>query len=113
VSSDSWSWTQTCGEGGFRLMNYPHEKMNWATVSTKGATSWIHTDTEGFGTSTQLLTGEKLWIAFGPDRNRTPGDTKGDLGATSWAPPLNDYQDHKLRGYLTAEAILLRPTDVM
>lgn len=94
-------------------MYYPHDTMNWATVATKSATSWIHTDTEGFGTTTQPLTGKKYWVMFIRNRFLPHRDTRGDLGATSWAPPLVDYQDHKLDGYMTAEAVVIRPTDVL
>jgi hypothetical protein len=94
-------------------MNYPHDMMNWSTVTTAGATSWIHSDTEGLGTTTQLLTSEKYWAIFTRDRSLPSGDTKGDLGAISFAPPLVDYQNHKLKGTMTAEAILMRPRDVL
>jgi hypothetical protein len=94
-------------------MNYPHDMMNWSTVATAFATSWLHADTEGLGTTTQLLTGAKYWAMFTRDRSLPSGDTKGDLGAISYAPPLVDYQDHKLKGRMTAEAILMRPRDAL
>lgn len=94
-------------------MSYPHDMMNWSTVATRSATSWLHSDTEGFGTTTQLITGAKYWVTFTRDRSRQPGDTKGDLGSISFAPPLDKFQDHALEGWMSAEAILLRPTDVL
>jgi hypothetical protein len=94
-------------------MNYPHDMMNWSTVTTASATSWLHSDTEGLGTTTQLLTGAKYWVMFTRDRSLPSGETKGDLGAILFAPPLVDFQDHKLQGRMTAEAIVLRPGDVL
>jgi len=94
-------------------MNYPHDMMNWATVTTRSGTSWLHFDTEGLGTTTQLLTGAKYWVMFNRDHSRPHRDTKGDLGAISFAPALAQYQDHELNGWMNAESILLRPGDVL
>ena len=87
--------------------------MNWSTVTTASGTSWIHSDTEGLGTTTQLLTGAKYWVMFTRDHSLPSGETKGDLGAISFAPPLAEYQDHKFSGWLNAEGIVLRPGDVL
>jgi hypothetical protein len=94
-------------------MDYPQETMHWATVATAGATSWIHSDTEGLGTTTRLLTGSKLWVMFYRDPSLPPGDPRGDLGSISFAPPVAQYQNHMLEGYMTAEAVILHPTDTL
>jgi hypothetical protein len=87
--------------------------MNWGTISTPSAVSHIHSDAEGLGTTIQLLTGEKLWFLFRQARSLASGAAKGDLGSISFCPPIVKYQDHKLVGYFTAEAILLRPRMVL
>jgi hypothetical protein len=87
--------------------------MNWATVTTVAATSWIHADTEGLATSTQLLTGAKYWVAFTRDRSLLPHETNGDTCAISFLPPLAQYQDHQLQGWMAAEAVLLCPGDAL
>jgi hypothetical protein len=113
LSSDRWTWSQTRGNAGFRPIGYPLDIMNWATVATRGATSWVHSDTDGLGTVTQLLTGAKYWTMFTRNRSLLPHETNGDLGAIDFAPPLAKFQDHELDGWLTAEAILLGPRDVL
>ena len=87
--------------------------MNWATVVTAMATAWIHQDTQGFATSTQLLTGLKYWVIFTPDPTLRRRSVRGDLRSTAWAPPLRDFQDHILEGWMRAEAILLGPGDLL
>jgi hypothetical protein len=87
--------------------------MNWATVTTQCATAWIHKDTEGFATTVQPLTGLKYWVIFTRDPSVGPYSMRGDLGTTSFAPPLAQFQDHDLKGWMNAEAILLGPGDML
>jgi hypothetical protein len=85
--------------------------MNWATVATKGATSWIHMDDEGFNTSTQPLTGAKYWVLFYRDPTAPLG--YGDMGSIQFPPSYDDFSDHKLAGYMVAEAVELCPGDLL
>jgi hypothetical protein len=94
-------------------MYHPSDSMNWGIVSTEGATSHLHEDDEGFGTSTQPITGAKYWVIFDRDRSLKAGKTRGDLGSISFAPPLSMFQDHAVKGWMTAEAVLLRPGDLL
>lgn len=113
LASDRWAWLQTRGSAGFRPIPHPIDTMNWATVVTKFATSWAHQDTEGFGTSTQILTGRKYWVIFTRDPSVGPQSTRGDLGSISALPLLRDFQDHKFQGFLCAEGIELGPNDLL
>jgi hypothetical protein len=113
LASDRWAWLQTRGSAGFRRDAHPIDTMNWATVATKFAVSRAHEDTEGFGTSTQILTGSKYWTIFTPDPTVGPHSTRGDLGSISGFPRLRDFQDHKFRGWMRAEAVLLGPNDLL
>jgi len=70
-------------------------------------------DNEGFGTATQLLTGAKYWVSFDRDPDLAPDDTAGDFGSIEFSPPISMLQNHELVGYLTAEAVELRPGDVL
>jgi hypothetical protein len=72
-----------------------------------------HFDTEGFATATQPLTGSKYWVNFVRNPNLAPDDTAGDFGSILFAPPISMLQDHKLAGYMVAEAVELRPRDVL
>jgi hypothetical protein len=87
--------------------------MNWATVSTEHATSLAHMDTDGFATATQPLTGAKYWVIFSRAPHLDRDDTAGDFGTISFSPPISMLQDHDLAQYMTAEAVELRPGDVL
>lgn len=87
--------------------------MNWATVVTAMATSWAHQDTEGFATSSQLLTGLKYLVVFTPDPKVAPRSLRGNLRSIAWAPKCRELQDHMLEGWMSAEAILLGPGDLL
>jgi hypothetical protein len=113
LASDRWAWLQTRGSAGFRPNAHPIDIMNWATVATKFAVSRAHQDTEGFATSTQILTGSKYWAIFTRDPTVGPKSTRGDMGSISGLPRLRDFQDHKFRGWFGAEAILLGPRDLL
>jgi hypothetical protein len=113
LASDRWAWLQTRGTAGFRPIDHPVDLVNWATVATAGATSWVHADTEGFATSTQPLTGSKYWVTFTRDPSVAPHSTRGDMGSASFAPPFAQFQDHNFNRWMVAEAILLGPTDLL
>jgi hypothetical protein len=87
--------------------------MNWATVVTAMATSWLHQEAEGFATSTQLLTGLKYLVVFTRDPKVAARSHRGNLGSIAFAPPLRDFQDHMLKGWMSAEGILLGPGDLL
>jgi hypothetical protein len=76
-------------------------------------TSWVHQDTEGFATSTQLLTGLKYWVTFSRDPKVAARSHRGNLGSIAFAPPHRDFQDHMLDGWMSAEGILLGPGDLL
>jgi hypothetical protein len=38
---------------------------------------------------------------------------RGDLGTISFAPPFPQFQDHNLKGWMTAEAVELGPGDLL
>lgn len=113
LASDRWTWTQTTGTEGIRKLPPPNDIVNWATVSSEDATSLAHMDTAGFGTATQLLTGEKYWVIFYRDPYLAPDDTAGDFGSISFAPPISMLQNHELAGYMAAEGVTLRPRDLL
>jgi hypothetical protein len=87
--------------------------MNWATVSTQHATSLAQMENEGFGTVIQPLTGAQYYIIFDRAPDLAEDDTTGDFGSISFLPPMNKLQNHEMEGYLTAEAVLIRPGDVL
>jgi hypothetical protein len=105
VSSDRWAWLQTKGAPGFRDDPHPSEETTWGTIGTANAISRGHFDDAGFFTTTQVLEGKKYWVAFRRDPSLPDGDLRGDLASTKWAPPFNDFYNHKFKGYFVAEAI--------
>lgn len=109
LSSDRWAWLQTNGASGFRHNAYPSEDTTWATVGTCNAISRGHFDDAGFFTTTQVLEGKKYWIVLKRDPSLPEGDLRGDLTSTKWAPPFNDFYNHKFKGYFVAEAIEMTP----
>jgi hypothetical protein len=70
-------------------------------------------DDEGFATSTQPLTGGKYWVVFygDPDADHSMGH--GNMASISCVPSYEDMLQHKLAGCFTAEAIELRPGDLL
>ena len=114
LASDRWAWLQTHGCQGLRNeLNHPANVTNWGTIATRGATSWIHIDDEGFGTSTQPLTGAKYWVIFYPDPNADPSLGHGNMASIRCVPDYETLLKHTLGGYFKAEGILLRPGDLL
>lgn len=113
LSSDRWAWLHTKGQEGFVQKSYPSEEATWGTIGTRNAVSRGHFDDAGFATSTQVLTGKKYWVAFYRDTSLPDDDPRGDLGSTKWAPPYDDYYEHKFQGYFNAEAIEMGPGTVL
>ena len=71
------------------------DELIWGTAATANATSWIHMDNEGFGTSVMVTTGSKYWVVYRRDRKLTGDNPRGDLGsidakATNWATNETD-----------------------
>ena len=52
-----------------------------------------------------MLEGKKYWVVFDRDPSLPDGDLRGDLASTGWAPPFDDFYDHKFQGHFVAEAI--------
>jgi hypothetical protein len=94
-------------------LTHPTNVTNWGTIATRGATSWIHVDAEGFGTSTQPLTGGKYWVMFYPDPNADKSQGHGNMGSIHCVPPYEDLLQHNLAGYFKAEGVVLRPGDLL
>jgi hypothetical protein len=82
-------------------------------VATKGATTWLHTDGDGFATTTQLLTGSKYWVVFYQDPSLKSGTVQGDMGGIQCWPPEHMRKDHNFDGYFMAEAVVLTPGDML
>ena len=70
-------------------------------------------DNEGFATSTQIITGKKYWVIFMRDSTLLPADPKGDVGSISFTPSYQQFKDHNLAGWFSAEAVELCPGDVL
>jgi hypothetical protein len=81
LASDQYAWAQTSGSAGFCITQPPSSELGWGTVGTAGATSWLHIDTEGMGTSSQLLTGAKYWAVFYRDPGLPCGFEAGDMAS--------------------------------
>lgn len=109
VSSDRWAFLQTDGAPGFRQLPYLSDDTSWGTVGTAGSTSFMHLDDAGLCTSTQILTGKKYWVIFYRDPSLKKHDPAGDLGSIDWSTSFSDLYEHKVKGYLTAEAIEMVP----
>jgi hypothetical protein len=109
LSSDRWAWLQTNGAAGFRKLAYLSDDTCWGTVGTAGSTSFLRLDDAGLCTSTQVLTGKKYHVVFSRDRSLGKKDPAGDLGSIDWSPRFLDMCQHKLKGFLTAEAIEMGP----
>jgi hypothetical protein len=87
--------------------------MNWATASTQNATTSIRMENEGFCTVIQPLTGAVYLVIFNRAPGLAPDDTAGDYGSISFSPPIGMLRNHDMGEYLTAEAVLIRPGDVL
>jgi hypothetical protein len=95
---------------GFRATtSHPVDATNWGTVATRGATSWIHVDHDGFSTSTQPLTGSKYWVIFYRDPAAPADLGHGNMASIDFCPNYDHWLDHAFQGYMTAEAVVLRP----
>jgi hypothetical protein len=60
--------------------------MNWGTAATKGATTMVHIDTEGFATVVSVLSRAKYWVVMGPKRDMPAGEL-GDPASMYAYPP--------------------------
>ncbi len=94
-------------------MAYLSDDTCWGTVGTAGLTSFLHLDDAGLCTSTQVLTGMKYWVAFYRDPSLEKKNPAGDLGTIDWSPPFDDLYKHKVKGFLTAEAIAMGPGTIL
>ena len=114
LASDRWAWLHTHGFYGIQKeIGHPINQTNWGTIATCGATSWIHLDDNGFQTSTQPLTGAKYWVTFSPDDTANMELGHGNMSSIHFCPELEDFLDHKLKGYFKAEADLIWPGDIL
>jgi hypothetical protein len=73
----------------------------------------MHLDDAGLCTSTQVLTGKKYWVVFSKDPSHAKDNPAGDLGSIDWSPPFADLYAHKLKGFLTAEAVEMGPGTIL
>ncbi len=68
---------------------FPQEFPKWATtwslVSTRGAITYIHSDSQGVGTAVRVLTGRKLWYIFRRIYTK-PNDSRTDEYLQEWEP---------------------------
>jgi hypothetical protein len=87
--------------------------MNWSTVATTNATSHAHFDDEGFRTVVQPITGAKYWVTFGRDASLDPADPRAHISSIFVVPRLDQFLDHRLKGWMVAEAVELLPTDAL
>jgi hypothetical protein len=112
LASDQYSWVQTSGSAGFRNTQPPIGDLVWATVATADATSWLHVDSEGFATSSQLLVGAKYWVVFYGNPS-IPSDFGGGNMASVKFKDFCDWDSHVLKNSFCAEAVLLRPRMIL
>lgn len=84
----------------------PLQQLIWGTVATAGATSWIHVDDEGFGTSCVPLCGEKYWVVYRRNRNKPSDVLEGDMATVLGRP--KGWMEHEFGEAYEAEALLLR-----
>jgi hypothetical protein len=112
LASDQYAWAQTSGSAGFCITQPPSSELGWGTVGTAGATSWLHIDTEGMGTSSQLLTGAKYWVVFYRDPGLPHGYEAGDMASIHFKDQCY-WDEHELTNSFCAEAVTLRPGMVL
>jgi hypothetical protein len=85
--------------------------MNWSTVATTNATSHAHFDDEGFATVVQPITGAKYWVAFSRDPSLDAEDPRAHVGSIFVVPRFDQFMEHRLNGWMVAEAVELLPRD--
>ncbi|PBK86313.1 hypothetical protein ARMGADRAFT_1086784 [Armillaria gallica] len=64
---------------------FPKWAMTWSLVSTHGAITYIHSDSQGVGTAIRVLTGQKLWYIFRRIYTK-PNDSRTDEYLQEWEP---------------------------
>ena len=85
----------------------PVETLNWGITATKGATSWIHIDSNGTGTSIYESCGRKYWVLGKKKRGSAdfgPGDLRSPAAFGSEWDCAGDGT-----GHFQWEGILLEP----
>jgi len=107
-----YAWAQTSGAAGFQNIQPPTGDLVWGTVSTKGATTLIHVDDDGLGTSTQLLTGCKYWVSYQRDPRVDVNHGAGNMRSVAFRDH-GEWEDQNMANAFYAEAITLRPRMIL
>jgi hypothetical protein len=112
LASHEQAFVESWGKKGFIPGKQLSEELAWGTASLKGATSWIHTDDDGFGTVVRVRTGCKYWVLMRKNRNTPQGDYNGNMATRhafgkGW-DPLGPST-----GIYEKEGVLLTPDDVL
>ena len=63
-ASQEIAWKETQRQKGFPLEQPLTDETNWGMAATKGMTTMVHINNEGFGTSIMVLSGSKYWVVM-------------------------------------------------
>jgi hypothetical protein len=98
----------------------PTNELQYATAAMSGATTLFHQDPEGFLTTTQVLTGAKLWTVATRHRSIPPNDLTGDLSSIhAYGPDWGPEETGRTRGLNSQdprfefESVLLQPGSIL
>jgi hypothetical protein len=87
------------------------DDTNWGTTATKGATTMVHIDTEGFSTVVSMVCRSKYWVVMRPKRHLPAGEL-GDLRSMYAFQPGWSH-GHTGKDVYEAEGLLLTAGDVL
>jgi hypothetical protein len=110
-ASQEIAWKETQRQKGFPLEQPLTDETNWGTAATKGTTTMVHIDDEGFGTAITVLSGSKYWVVMRQKREVLNGE-KGDL-ASMHAYPTDWKHGHTGLDVFEAEGLHLTAGDVL
>jgi hypothetical protein len=76
--SHEYAWNQTLGYPGFPKTSPPSCGLIWAMASSKHATSWMQSDTNGLATIIDGLSGAQYWVVCSSEHQQ---NSTGDLAS--------------------------------
>ena len=81
------------------------DELKWGTAATQHATSGMHEDDDGFGTTVTVKTGAKYWVVACPQsKSANPSHLKLSV---KWDPLMPDVEDYEM------EVVVLHPGIVL
>jgi hypothetical protein len=89
LATSGVAWLNTQGVSGVLKITEPMQTLSWAITASKGATSWIHIDSNGTGTAIYEACGHKYWV-LGKKKRSVSEFGKGDMRSAAafkdWEP---------------------------